>query len=45
MDKVLQVFLFVALMLIGVSAALSIRAHYRVWRYAPPQERLPERPS
>ena len=42
MDRLLQVLLGAMLLVISVSALLSIRAHYRVWRYSPPQERLPQ---
>ena len=41
MERALQILLFVALIMIGISAALAIRAHYIVWRYAPQLERLP----
>lgn len=45
MERSLQVVMFLALILIAVSAALGIRAHYLVWRYSPPQERLPRGPA
>lgn len=40
MDRALQVFAFVVLAIVGVSAALSIRMHINVWRFSPPMERL-----
>jgi len=42
MDRLLQILLGTMLLMISISALLSIRAHYRVWRYSPPRERLPK---
>ena len=45
MERFLQVIMVLALVLIGVSAALSIRAHILVWMYQPPMERLRRGPE
>lgn len=45
MERVLQVLMVGVLVVIGISALLSIRAHVRVWRYAPQMERLDSRPK
>jgi len=41
MEKLIRVIAFVALIAVAISAVLSIRAHYMVWKYSPRQERLP----
>jgi hypothetical protein len=40
MERVSRVIILLVLMAVGLSAVLSIRAHYMVWRYSPNQERL-----
>jgi len=45
MEKFLQVIMVLCLLAIGISAVLSIRAHFLVWMYAPPMERLPRGPQ
>lgn len=45
MERFLQVVAFTALVLIGISALLSIRGHYMVWKYGPLQERLRRPPA
>jgi hypothetical protein len=45
MERFLQVIMLLALIAVGVSALLSIRAHFIVWRYSPPMERLPRGPE
>lgn len=45
MERFLQVIMVLALILIGISAALSIRAHVLVWMYQPPMERLRRGPE
>jgi len=44
-DKALQTIMLLCLILVGLSALLSIRAHYMVWRYSPLKERLPRSPD
>lgn len=44
-ERFLQVILGVVLLLVGVQALLTIRAHYIVWRYSPQAERLPRPPQ
>ena len=44
-EKMFQLFTILILTIIGISCALSIYAHYRVWRYAPRQERLDRPPQ
>jgi hypothetical protein len=40
-ERVTRLIVLLVLMAVGLSAVLSIRAHYMVWKYSPPRERLP----
>jgi hypothetical protein len=41
MERLSRVIILLVLAAVGLSAVLSIRAHYMVWKYSPPRERLP----